>query len=404
MSTFRIVVRRSIGLTTLVAMLGIVALHVLARERPWTHEWFWAIYQFNFVTVMLGPVVAGLGAWEGARFSKGRGLFNASNRELLGLIGIWSALLTWTLMAYAVGLAVVAILVKLAGTPGLPDIRAVEAIGPALALLAVEAATGLAVGWILKSPLAAPACAVGSFLVILFLYIKGPGQLIIVGGATDSLLALTPRRSLQAAQILCYLTVSVAALVFAARWFGWGRRRNPIPTLALGTFAVASVVLVIGQGRTILEPHVPTLRCFGVQPEVCAGPGYASRLPDARAALLPYLRVLQEAGVTVPRRFAQGQEPGSGEVGPVTVALLKGNGDEAGLLTMTSYFKKSCDLQKNGRVFDMYQAVSYWMSAQVAGVPMPNDPTVPDVLREGTADAQRQWVRGALQTIQRCGA
>lgn len=405
MITFRVMVRRSIGLTALAPMVGIVLLHILGRERPWTHEWFWAIYQFNFVTVMLGPVVAGFGAWEGSRFARGRSLFGTSDRELVGLASIWAALLAWVFVAYAVGLAVVATLVKLAGTPGLPDAFAAGTILPAFSLLAAEAAVGLAAGWVLKSPLTAPACAVGSFLLILFLYTKGPGQLIIVGGADDSLLHLAPRANLEAAQSLCYLVVSVAALVFAAHWTGRRHKYHPVTAPSAGFFAVLSIVLVIAQGGTILERHAPNLRCFGVRPEVCAGPGYAQKLRDARAAFLPYLHVLETAGVPVPYRFAQGQEPGNRSVGPLTFALLNGSKEEAGRLTMASYFRKSCALEgKNGHVYDLYRAASYWVSAQATGTTMPYDPAIPNVLQRGNVEEQRRWLRNAMSVIQQCGA
>lgn len=404
MSTMMLMARRSFGLALLPAMMGIVLLHIFARERPWTHEWFWAVYQLNFVTVMLGPIVAGIGAWEGVRFSRSRGLLSTSNRVLAGLGALWFALLMWALVAYAVGLAIVMAMVKLAGTPDLPDTRAIIAILPAVALLAALAAIGLAIGWVLKSPLAAPACVVGSFLVILLLYIKGPGQLIIVGGATDSLLALAPRRNLQAAQILCYLIVSMASLVLAAHSFGWPRRHHPMAASALGGLAVLSAALVVAQGGTILQPYAPKLQCFGVDPEVCAGPGYAPRLSDARTALLPYIRVLQGAGVPVPHRFSQAQDPGNPEVGPLSLGLLQGSGDEAAPLVMASYFQKSCDTKSNPKVIEAHQYASYWLEASVSGTSLPYDPAIPDVLRTGNPEEQRRWMREAIQMIQQCHA
>jgi hypothetical protein len=228
MRVFTLMARRSFGLTMLAAMVGIVLLHIFARERPWTHEWFWAAYQLNFVTVMLAPVVAGVAAWEGVRFARGRTLLETSNRVLAGLLGIWAALLVWVFLAYAIGLALVVVMVKLAGTPGLPELDALVAVIPALALLAAAGAIGLAIGWMVKNPLAAPACAVGCFLLILLLYLRGPGQLVIVGGATDSLLALRPRPELQAAQVLCYLACSFAALVLAAHTVGGSAGTIPV--------------------------------------------------------------------------------------------------------------------------------------------------------------------------------
>jgi hypothetical protein len=403
MRGFTLMARRSFGLTMLAAMVGIVLLHIFARERPWTHEWFWAAYQLNFVTVMLAPVVAGVAAWEGVRFARGRTLLETSNRVLAGLLGIWAALLVWVFLAYAIGLALVVVMVKLAGTPGLPELDALVAVIPALALLAAAGAIGLAIGWMVKNPLAAPACAVGCFLLILLLYLRGPGQLVIVGGATDSLLALRPRPELQAAQVLCYLACSFAALVLAAHTVGGSRRHHPGVLPALGSLAVLSVVLVVAQGGTILQPHTPRLRCYGANPEVCAGLGYVPRLSAARAALLPYLNVLETAGVPVPRRFSQGQEPGNPEVGPLSLRLLQGRRDEAGLLVMAAYFQKRCDLKANPGVIEAHQYASFWLEAKATGAQL-DDPTIPRALRDGDPREQERWIRNAMRQIRRCGA
>ena len=61
--------RRSAGRTGFPVMLAVVATHLVLRDRTWTHEWLWAIYQLGFVTVLLGPLVSGVAAWEGWRLS-----------------------------------------------------------------------------------------------------------------------------------------------------------------------------------------------------------------------------------------------------------------------------------------------------------------------------------------------
>src|SRR5581483_836717 len=73
-----VAVRRSIGLMACPALLVLVGLHIFGRSRPWEHEWLWAIYQYHFSTVLLGPAAAGLAAWEGFRAQQAEDLLESS--------------------------------------------------------------------------------------------------------------------------------------------------------------------------------------------------------------------------------------------------------------------------------------------------------------------------------------
>ena len=44
----------------LVVLGAILAAHVLLRPTWWRYEWFWAWYQYQFSTILVGPVVAGI--------------------------------------------------------------------------------------------------------------------------------------------------------------------------------------------------------------------------------------------------------------------------------------------------------------------------------------------------------
>lgn len=403
MTALRLWVRRSIGRPLAPALLAVVLLHIFARTRPWNHEWMWSVYQLNFVTVLLGPIGAGLGAWEGARLSSCRALVGSSNRVLQALTAAYGGVLAWVAGSYVVGLCVVFGVVKLAGTPGVPGVHPILTTLPALALLALQVATGVALGWFAKNPVAAPAAAIAWFLLVVYVYIHGPGQFVNVGGAGDSLVGLAPRTILQIAQVAAYLSLAALALLLAAHTLGWWRRYNPVVAPVSLVLSVTFVGILANEGPIALERDTPQLSCFGTNPEVCAAPGYSRDLAQAREALILYLSPLRSAGVAVPSRFAQGAEPGSIPVGPLSLAVLKGSRDEAGLLVMASYLRKKCDLERNPDVVIAHQYTSYWLFSRVTGR-MPHDPEVPLVLVRGTVSEQRQWVRRAMSTIQQCGA
>ncbi len=395
-----LLLRRSVGLAGMPALLTLAMLHIFGRARPWVHEWLWSIYQFNFVTVLVGPVVAGLAAWEGARLARHRSLYLVSDRLRLALFASWGAMLTWVTVAFLTGLSVVLALVKSAGTPGLPSLGDLAAVTPAVALLAAEGALGLAIGWRLRSPLTAPGSALLVFLGSLLLYGNGPGQLIIVGGATDSLVGLSPRPGLQVAQVTFYVLFGIASIVLAAPQVETRRLNRASGPLALVLVVLAALV-VVTRGGSPLAPRTTDLRCYGTGPTVCAGPGYARLLPEARTALLPYVAALERAGVVVPERFEQGQEPGTVTVAPLSIGLLGGRRDEAPLLLMAAYSRKDCDAS-NTDVLQTQAALLYWLTAQVDSR-APTSPMLPNVLRNGSPADQQLWVRQAVAVLQRCG-
>src|SRR5450432_2178551 len=94
---------RSAGRAAAPVMLAVVIAHLALRSRAWTHEWMWAYYQFGFVTVLLGPLLAGVAAWEGWRLSSSADLLTPSLRPRRAATQAWAATLAWGLLLYAAG-------------------------------------------------------------------------------------------------------------------------------------------------------------------------------------------------------------------------------------------------------------------------------------------------------------
>lgn len=397
---------RSAGRFTAPVMLAVVAAHLFLRNRTWSHEWMWAVYQFGFVTILLGPLVAGVAAWEGWRLATAADLLTTSLRPRRAALQAWVATLAWGLLAYAVGLVVVGVLVKVAGTPGFPDVRVIGAALPPVALLAAEGALGMLAGWWVRHALAAPAAALGCFLLSLWFYTGGPSQFITVGGATASLVGLAPKPGLELAQVLCFAAAGALALLLIGR----PRPRSAAPAppgeripLACGAaILVAAAGLLLSRTGNVLEPVDAELSCVGSAPAVCVAPGYLSDATSARAVLLPYLVRLRADGVPVPATFSQGLTPGHLTSGPVDATFLLGDHSGAPFLVLNAYLDKACFDVASSRVQDEWSAVLAWLDPGTAKGPA-GDPGIPAIARGPSTPAQRAWVRQAVADLSACG-
>ena len=398
--------RRSVGRTAAPVMLAVVAAHVFLRGRTWTHEWMWAVYQFGFVVILLGPLVAGVAAWEGWRLSTAGDLLATSLRSRWAMVQAWLATLAWGLLVYAAGFVTVVLLVLAGGPPGWPDLHVLGAMLPPVFLLAAEAAVGMLVGWWLRHALAAPAAALACFGVSLWCYAAGPSQFITVGGATSSLVGLAPRPGVELAQVLCFAAVALVAVLLAARPRPYSpvpsARSERVPAAVSGVVLVAAVGLLSSQSDNVLEHVGAQLSCTGRAPSVCVAAGYRSEAAGARAALLPYVERLRAAGAPVPVSFAQDVQPGRVTAGPVDASFLLGDRSEAPFLVLNSYLDKDCFASAPSSLQDEWSAMITWLDPRIAKG-SGGDGGLPVVARGPSTPAQRAWVRRVIADLSACG-
>jgi hypothetical protein len=397
-------VLRSAGRWALPLLAGLVLAHVLLRDRGWVHEWTWATYQYGFVTVLLGPLAAGVAAWEGTRLARARDLLVTGDRPLGCVALAWAGTTVWVLLAYAGGLLLVAGLVVAGGTRGWPPGAALLAPVPAAALLMAETAAGLAAGWWLRHLVAAPATAVACFLTTLWLYTTGPGALVVVGGATASLVGLVPRRSLEGLQVVWFLATALFLLVLASRTGGWGHRPGRWQAPAAGVLCVATIVPLLRQGEVFLirESAGPAV-CVGAAPRVCVAPGYADRAAATRALLLPYTRALARAGATPPAAFRQGVDPGLDDVGPLDRGLVLGNGGDAPTTVVAAWISKDCPLPERPRAYEAFLGLPAWLRWTVDHARDPA-PDIPPIALAPASPAQDAWVRDSVAALRACAS
>ncbi|HXF72449.1 MAG TPA: hypothetical protein VNO79_07570 [Actinomycetota bacterium] len=399
----RLHLRRSAGLAAFPAFLASVGLHVLARDRLWVHEWLWAVYQYHFVTVLLGPVAAGVAAWEGQRVARADDLSAAAGARLRAAAWAWAAVMGWVLATYAIGLAAVIALVRAAGTPGWPDATALSTLGPPIALLAAETSTGFVVGLVVSSPLVPPLVATAWFLLVLFLYVAGPATLVTVGGSS-SLLGLAPRRALQAAQVELYLSVVAASAAWVI-----ARPARPLAKAAACLVGLSLVALgvhrVSDEGPRIFQRTRVTLACIGSEPTICVGPGYVPMAHRIRALLGPYLDELRAAGAPVPSRFDQTALPGeaAAPLGGLVYSLLRYDDPSAAPFAIIDwYLGPTCDVSRDPAA-TAFDGLATWLQARVGprsgGIPEQPVGTFPG----GSLEQQRAWVRHAVRVLSACG-
>lgn len=405
-AVFVVALRRSSAFVALPVMLALVATHLALRSRSWTHEWRWSIYQLGFVTILLGPLLAGVAAWEGWRLSGAADLLATSPRRVRAAAVAWASTVFWGFAAFASGLLAVLVMVKAAGTPGWPSSADLVATLPPLGLLAAEAAVGLLAGWWIRHPLAAPAAALGCFLLSLSLYVSDSGQFITVGGVGGSMVNLAPRADVQSAQLFFYAAVAVLALPLTARARPGSRIRGPAAadaTIGAGLLAlVGATALLHGQSGLLLTPVHDPLTCVGRAPTVCVAPGYVADAVGARRALLPYLHRLAQAGVTVPTRFEQGGRSGRGTVGEIDAQLLLGAHADAGFAVLNSFFSKECAFSGGAELQREWSGVAAWLMA-AGGKAALEDPQLPAIIRGPATPEQLAWIRNALADLSACG-
>jgi hypothetical protein len=316
----RLVRRGSGWAVLLLAALAAQIAHVWFRPQGWVYEWRWATYQYQFSTVLLAPLTAGVGAVAGRRWAAARPLLATGARGTTGFALGAAPVLAPVAIAYVAGYAVVIGLVASAGTPGGPAVADLALFLPSLALLGAATSLGYTAGWCTRSLLAAPLASVAVFGGLLAGWVGGPLALVKVGGATASLVGLVQSPTVVTWQTLFYVGLGAAALAVTAAVFrrgGW-----PAPAAALALTTVAMTPLVRWDGEPLVSIDEP-LVCVGEAPQICVAEPYERFVPDLRRRLRPTIDRLDAAGIAAPtvvrQEFWLDVEPGVGSIPPAAL-------------------------------------------------------------------------------------
>jgi hypothetical protein len=403
-SLIRLVMRRSVGRPAVLAAAAVIVANVTLRTQGWVHEWYWAWFNYHFVMVFLGPLAAGLGAWEGARLARASDLLESSGTTPRALCAAGGAVFTWLLIPYLAGLGLISTMVKAAESPGGPGIIEISTLGPALALLAMWAVIGAAAGFRSGSPLAAPLAAIVSFALILAFYMIDY-TLVRVGGATGSLLGLAPRPEIQLGQCALYLTAAVGGVAWATQ----ANRpvlRDPsrLVTLASGTLAMVIGIALFSGGGPEFRQRSVSMRCSG-QPPICLARGYDRHPEKVRAAFVPLFAGLRDIDAPLPKKMRMGGVSEEDLVGVISedLALGKNFDGEAASNLISAYIRWSCKPYDNENRERAWSDLYAWFGSLDGSRPItPNDPFVSQVLKTGSKEDRAAYLRDAIDRLRRC--
>jgi hypothetical protein len=225
-------------------------------------------------------------------------------------------------------------------------------------------------------------------------------DLVRVGGATGSLLGLAPRRGLQVGQTALYLAAAVWAVTLSSHRRGLVDPARWSSLVAGGVALVLSAVLFLNQGDDFTRRPV-ALHCEG-SPPVCLAPGYDRDQEAVIQTLAPYLQALDAVRAPLPKRFVQDPLNEEGLVGVISNEFALGDASEARYALIGAYLPYECDFVQNPALRQAWMGVIEWLDA-IGGNPIrPDDPTVPDVLKHGSADEQAAWIRDSIGRLRSC--
>lgn len=290
---------RSVGRPALPVLCALVIGNYFLRPLDSLHELDWAVYNYHFVTVLLGPLVAGLGAWEGVRYATSREALIARGAEGQAFRAAWAALLAWVLLAYLIGLTSVIVAVWVFGTPGGPGLLTLQTTLPAITLVGLASAIGLYLGWRTGQWVLIAVAPVLTFGLIILGY-SADSTLVRVGGAGASLVSIAPRPEVSATQTVLYLSATAAVLVLPS---AQSVLRRLVLAAALGLIVASGSLLASSDG--IFESRSVLLRCEGLAPPACLVPEYERYREALETAVGPLVDAIAEAGFPTPVRITQ---------------------------------------------------------------------------------------------------
>ena len=386
--------RRSAAVIALPAFVAVLALHVALRSRPWVHEWLWTFDQHHFVFVLLGPVAAGVAAWDAASWSSTKAMCAVADRPASPLVRSWAATTAIVWSAFLVALLATGAFAARAGAPGWPPVAALTTTVPALAVLALCTALGASAGWLIERTLVAPVVSIVVFGLLIASYTHLPGLFVEVGGATSSLIGLAPRPGLQAAQVVWCAAAAGTVLVLARR--RWVPAAYPV--VVVGTL-VASTAWVLSFGGDRFREVPVDVRCVGGEPSVCLAVGYEylraplhDRFDRAGAALAA-------TGVAHIRRVTQ--DIGDGDPDVIRVfGEVHGDEDVVSAI-MPLLVPSECETGDRADAYSSWMGIHDWLTSIVTGSPA--DEMAPADVRRGGAVAAR-WVVDAVERLRSCAS
>lgn len=300
---FALWLRRSTALLAFPAMLAIVFL-VLFSRSGWSWEVSQAVSWSTAPTILLGPLAAGLVAFDvWRRQTPTMRDLNASTRR--GASGVLVLALTAWVYAVVAWLAGVGVAVAMSASNDAAGPVPWWTIAQGLVVMLACVCIVALIGSGLRNVAAAPVAAVVCYLLPIGANVFGLQGVLTVGGATAPLIGITQDRTIAAVLVLAAVLVAALSWVMVRRWSAPSGVATSGSGVVLGVALVGSLVYL-----TTLSPMTLSMRpsaspevCVGSAPQVC-GPGEGAALYAVAAADLHAAgQKLADDGITLADRY-----------------------------------------------------------------------------------------------------
>lgn len=242
-------VRRGSGKVALPAMVVMTLVYVLGRDG-WDWEWQRAVDWAAGSTILLGPATAGLVAFDlWRRVPSGlRAIMATSTRGSTAVLGPVVAAWLYAMIACAAGVTLAVVRTAAHRPDGSPSWWLLLEVP--IALLA-SAAVGAAVGSVVRTVAAAPVAVVAAYLLPVAGGVVGLPDVLVAGGATGTLLGLTPDPAVVTTTLVVNLLIAASCLLVAVARVGPPRLGAVVAATSLGLS-----VVVAATGLWSLEPRL----------------------------------------------------------------------------------------------------------------------------------------------------
>ncbi|MEE4492039.1 DUF7224 domain-containing protein [Streptomyces sp. BE230] len=399
LNAYRIELRRSPLLTAFPVMIAVDLLVLFGRSRYWIGVWPEASVAAQVVTLFLGPVLAGVSAWQAGRSSRS-GMPEALLATARPVWRLESARLTATLtlgfLAYAIGCLTAAVISFDEAGPGFlwPSYLLLGA-----STLIIFASVGhLAGRWWPSAAFTPAVCAMGAFISMLAL----PFRFNVLAGPPDQHLRPLPVAvRLLFALALATLAVTAPPLRRSAERqmprhnTPWHIRGVAAGAAVISLFALAAIPAA-GELR-VERPATATTpvceRAVEGAPRVCVWPEHRKYLPDL-TRMAQRLDRSSQSWLKSPRTFYEfGLERTTRGDGGFDIA--EGHVRTAAIAMADRVFKESLGLcippHQEKRVWQAMDNIHLWLEYHSTG----QDPAVADegLHMEGVSVAQRAAAR-----------
>lgn len=311
----------------LLLVAGVAAIAV--GGVPWLGSWKMAIDWVAGAYVLIGPLSAGLVAWDASRMrtTKWDRVVCSTPGGVRGWLdpvaAVWA---TGVAVQLVLSVVVTAVTVALGGVV-VPRQLAILFSGAAVYLLLV--AIGCVVGTRLPGPWAPPLAVTLTFLLC---FLSGTGhipELFRTGGVTGLLVGQVYDLSTLGLYAVCATAAGVSLLGITLRVVSRWRPRLPT-ALVVGAALAVSTWHVAGDPERYLSVDVP-LSCSDTAPEVCMAAEADRPLPAVSAELHRLIVPLVAVGATIPERWAEryGATPLPAGVGALMLSVDDDTGTAA---------------------------------------------------------------------------